>query len=169
MIRIRRGDVNTGLTLLLSELDRVGEARFLPRFLFPLGELAVCFGEANELDKGLAAVDETLKRCKTRHEEWYVPELLRIKGELTLKSSQDQCESMAEPCFSEALNLARRQGALFWELRTSLSFARLRVRQDRRTEARQILAPMYGAFANDLARIADAREAKALLDGLAAE
>jgi predicted ATPase len=169
MNRIRRGDVNSGLTLLRTELDRAGQARFLPRFLFPLGELAVCFGEANELDKGLAAVDETLKRCKTRHEEWYVPELLRIKGELTLKSSQDRYESIAEPCFSEALSLARQQGALFWELRTSLSFARLRVRQDRRPEARQILAPIYGAFANDLARIADAREAKALLDGLAAE
>ena len=33
----------------------------------------------------------------------------------------------------------------------------------------QILAPMYGAFANDLTRIADAREAKTLLDGLAAQ
>jgi predicted ATPase len=168
MVLAKRGDIDAGLALLRSELDRAGDARLLPRFLLPLGELAACLGEANEIEKGLAAVDETLERCKARHEHWYVPELLRIKGELMLKDTKHQSASSAEQCFSEALKLANQQGALFWELRNALSLARLWVGQSRKSDARQILAPVYGAFAGGL-QVADAREAKALLDGLGAD
>jgi predicted ATPase/DNA-binding winged helix-turn-helix (wHTH) protein len=167
IVMAKRGDIDAGLALLRSEIDRAGDARFLPRFLLPLGELAACLGEANEIEKGLAAVDETLERCKARHEQWYVPELLRIRGELMLKDTQHQSASSAEQCFSEALKLAKQQGALFWELRSALSLARLRVEQGRKTDARQILAPAYGAFEG--LEIADAREAKTLLDGFGAD
>src|SRR5262249_32611072 len=168
MVMVKRGDIDAGLMLLRSEIDQAGDAGFLPRFLLPLGELAACLGEAKEIEKGLAAVDETLRRCKARQEQWYVPELLRIKGELMLKNAQHQFASSAEQCFLEALKLANQQGALFWELRNALSVARLWVQQDRKTDARQILAPVYGAFAEG-PPIADAREAKALIDGLCAD
>lgn len=167
IVMAKRGDIDAGLALLRSEIDRAGDARFLPRFLLPLGELAACLGEANEIEKGLAAVDETLQRCEARHEQWYVPELLRIRGELMLKDTQHQSISSAEQCFSEALKLAKQQGALFWELRNALSLARLRFEQGRKTDASQILAPAYGAFEG--IEIADAREAKALLDGFGAD
>jgi predicted ATPase/DNA-binding winged helix-turn-helix (wHTH) protein len=162
MVMAKRGNIDAGLGLLQSEIDRAGDARFLPRFLLPLGELAACLGEANQIEKGLAAADETLGRCKARQEQWYVPELLRIKGELMLKDPQHQSASSAEQCFSEALKLAKQQGALFWELRNALSLARLRVGQDRKIDARQILAPVYGVFAEGF-QIADIREAKTLL------
>jgi predicted ATPase/DNA-binding winged helix-turn-helix (wHTH) protein len=168
MILAKRGDIDAGLALLRGEIDRAGDARLLPRFLLPLGEFAAALGEANEIEKGLAAVDEALERCRARQEQWYVPELLRIKGELMLKDPQHHAASSAELCFSEALTLAKQQGALFWELRNALSLARLRIRQDRKREARQILAPVYGAFTEGH-QIADVREAKALLDGLGAK
>jgi predicted ATPase len=57
-------------------------------------------------------------------------------------------ESMAaaERCFVGAIEEASRQGALFWELRASVSLANLRVRQDRRKDARQLLVPVYRRF-----------------------
>ena len=168
MVVAKSGDIDAGLALLRSEIDRAGDARFLPRFLLPLGELAACLGEANQIEKGLAAADETLGRCKARQEQWYVPELLRIKGELMLKDPQHQSASSAEQCFTKALKLAKQQGALFWELRNALSLARLRVGQDQKTDARQILKPLYGAFTEGF-QIADVREAKMLLDGLDAD
>jgi predicted ATPase/DNA-binding winged helix-turn-helix (wHTH) protein len=168
MVMAKRGNLDAGLVLLRSEIDRAGDTRFLPRFLLPLGELAVCLGEANEIEKGLAVVDDTLRRCKARQEQWYVPELLRIKGELMLIDTQHQSASSAEQCFSQALKLARQQGAPFWELRNALSLARLWVGQDRKTEARQILEPAYGAFTEGF-QIADVREAKKLLDRLDAD
>jgi predicted ATPase/DNA-binding winged helix-turn-helix (wHTH) protein len=162
MVMAKRGNIDAGLGLLRSEIERAGDARFLPRFLLPLGELAACLGEANQIEKGLAAADETLGRCKARQEQWYVPELLRIKGELMLKDPQHQSASSAEQCFSEALKLAKQQGALFWELRNALSLARLWVGQDRKIDARHILAPVYGAFTEGF-QIADIREVKTLL------
>ncbi|MGV7214702.1 ATP-binding protein [Bradyrhizobium sp. UFLA05-112] len=165
MVMAKRGNVDAGLALLRSEIGRAGDARLLPRFLLPLGELAVCLGEANEIDNGLAAVDEALARCKARHEEWYVPELLRIKGELILKGSPHRSASSAEAYFSDALHLARQQGALFWELRNAVSLARLCAAQDRKAEARQIIAQVCETRGDSL-QIADAREARALLDGL---
>ena len=168
MVMAKRGDIDAGLALLRSEIDRAGDARLLPRFLLPLGELAACLGQANEIEKGLAAVNETLGRCKARQEQWYVPELLRIKGELMLKDLQRQPASSAEQCFSEALKLAKQQGALFWELRNALSLARLWAGQDRRTGLRQILEPVCGAFTEGH-QIVDLREAKTLLDGLDAD
>jgi predicted ATPase/DNA-binding winged helix-turn-helix (wHTH) protein len=168
MVMAQRGNIDAGLRLLQSEIDRAGDARFLPRFLPALGELAACLGQANQIEKGLEAVDEALARCKARQEQWYVPELLRIKGELMLKDPQHQSASSAEQCFVEALKLARQQGALFWELRNALSLARLRVGQDRSIDARHILEPVYGAFTEGF-QIADIREAKTLLDGLDAD
>jgi predicted ATPase/DNA-binding winged helix-turn-helix (wHTH) protein len=166
MVMAKRGDVGAGLARLRSEIDRAGDAKFLPRFLLPLGEFAAYLGEANEIENGIAAVDEALERCKARHEEWYVPELLRIKGELMLKHSPTRAASSAEQYFSDALKLARQQGALFWELRNAVSLARLWVAQDKKTEARQIVTHAYKAF-GDGHQFADAREARALLDGLA--
>jgi predicted ATPase len=168
MVMAKRGDVDAGLALLRSELDRAGDAKYLPRFLLPLGEFAACLGGADEIEKGILAVDDALERCKARHEGWYVPELLRIKGELMLKHSSTRAASSAERSFSDALHLARQQGALFWELRNAMSLARLWVAQDRTTEARQIVSSVYQSL-RDGHQFADAREARALLAGLEAK
>jgi predicted ATPase len=161
----KRGDVAAGLAVLRDELKRAGEARFLPRFLLPLGELAACLGEAGEVAEGLATVDETLARCEARDERWYEAELMRIKGALLLKETEHRSVSAAEQCFGAALEVARRQGALFWELRSALSLARLRISQDRRDEARVVLAPVYDKFSEGFG-IADLRDARAMLEQL---
>jgi predicted ATPase len=83
-----------------------------------------------------------------------------------LKDTQHPSVSSAEKCFSEALRLAKHQGALFWELRSAVSLARLWIGQDRKSDASQILAPVCGASAKGL-QIADVREARALLGELA--
>jgi predicted ATPase/DNA-binding winged helix-turn-helix (wHTH) protein len=168
MVMAKRGDVDAGLALLRSEIDRAGDARYLPRFLLLLGEFAACLGEAGEIENGIAAVDRVLERCGARHEEWYVPELLRIKGELMLKHSTSRAASSAEQYFSDALELARQQGARFWELRNALSLARLWMAQHKTTEARQIVSHAYRSL-GDGHQFADAREARALLAGLDAK
>src|SRR6202035_1279669 len=55
-------------------------------------------------------------------------------------SISDQSALAAEDCFNQAAQMAREQGALFWELRVALSVARLRVSQGRHHEARAPLA-----------------------------
>jgi predicted ATPase len=65
--------------------------------------------------------------------------------------------------YRKSLGIAREQEAKLWELRTAVSLTRLRSDRDRRTEARDLLAPVYGWFTEGFdAR--DLKEAKALLD-----
>ena len=71
----------------------------------------------------------------------------------------------AEEYFERALAVGRAQQAKSWELRAAMSMARLRRDQDRRDEARDLLAPLYGWFTEgfDTRRL---KEAKVLLDEL---
>jgi predicted ATPase len=66
----------------------------------------------------------------------------------------------------DALRVARRQQAKSYELRAATSIARLWGEQGRRTEANDLLAPVYGWFTEGFAT-ADLKKAKALLDQLA--
>src|SRR5947207_2557929 len=49
----------------------------------------------------------------------------------------------AEDHFRRALDWARRQGTLSWELRAAMSLARLLGNQDRSAEGQAILRPVY--------------------------
>src|SRR5262249_38453593 len=118
-------------------------------------------GDNGETVLGLQTAEEALARCKTRDEGWYLPELLRIKGELSIRQAGGTTTA-AEDCFAEAAALARGQGALAWGLRRALSLARMRIEQDRRAEARQVLAPVYARFTEGFAT-ADLRFAATVL------
>jgi len=64
-----------------------------------------------------------------------------------------------------AIHVARAQSAKSWELRATMSLARLLAKQDRRDEARTVLADIYGWFTEGF-DTADLRDAKVLLDEL---
>ncbi len=65
---------------------------------------------------------------------------------MLLQKGSDEAAAAAEDCFGWAGEVAREQGALFWELQVALSLARSRVTQDRHDEARDILTPVYNWF-----------------------
>jgi predicted ATPase/DNA-binding winged helix-turn-helix (wHTH) protein len=161
-----RGDTDSGLKVLRAGLEQAGEARYLPRFLLLLGELAACLGKCGETALGLETVDEAIARCEAREEGWYIAELLRIKGELLLADCTPDAAVNAEEQFSGALDRARRQGALSWELRTATSLARLWRDQHRVAQARELLGPVHAHFTEGFAT-ADLQIAKRLLQQLA--
>ena len=74
--------------------------------------------------------------------------------------------SAAERSYHQAIAVAKLQSAKFLELRASLNLARLWCEQDRRGEARNLLAPIYGWFTEGF-DTRDLKEAKALLGELA--
>jgi len=87
--------------------------------------------------------------------------LVRIKGELLLLQGAPGAAA-AEDHFRQALDWARQQGALSWELRAATSLARLLRDQDRVGEARDLLAPIYQRFTEGFGT-ADLQAAKRLL------
>jgi predicted ATPase len=88
--------------------------------------------------------------------------LLRIKGELLLHPGEHRSVAVAEQSFGQALEMAHGQSALFWELRTAMSLARLRAGQDRPDDAYQALAATYGKFTEGF-EAADLKSASAMM------
>ncbi|MFN8640715.1 MAG: zinc ribbon domain-containing protein [Candidatus Binatia bacterium] len=74
---------------------------------------------------------------------------------------------LAEADFHDAIALARTMRARAWELRATISLARLLAEQGQRDAARTQLAAIYDRFTEGLDTV-DLREAKQLLDELAA-
>jgi predicted ATPase len=91
-----------------------------------------------------------------------LPELLRLRGTFL---DQTANVSEAERCFLQSIDLADRQGAPSWRLRTSIDLARFRKKQDRRSEGYDLLAAAYAQF-NEGFDTADLKTAKRLLDDM---
>jgi predicted ATPase len=113
---------------------------------------------------GLAAVTEA-QAVADRHEEHaYEPEIHRVRGELLLRQDHSNAAE-ARSCFQRAIEIARNQNAKSWELRATMSLARLLDMLGRRDEARAMLAEIYDWFTEGF-DTADLKDAKVLLDEL---
>jgi predicted ATPase/DNA-binding winged helix-turn-helix (wHTH) protein len=160
---IRRGEFGAGsarLRIALDTCERTGWTICYPEFLGALAEGLAGLGQFTE---ALATIDRALERVEHGGERWFMAELLRTKGELLLHDLADQAP--AERCFFTALEVAREQGALSWELRTSTSLARLQHDRGRTAEAHSLLQSVYDRFSEGF-ETADLKTAKAYLDSL---
>jgi tetratricopeptide (TPR) repeat protein len=87
------------------------------------------------------------------------PEAIRFRGELRHGTG---ATSEAEADFREAIALARQIGSKGYELRATMSLARLLRDTDRRDEVRAMLAGIYNSFTEGF-DTADLKDARALL------
>ena len=118
---------------------------------------------AGQPDEGLNRLAEAAERMEATQERWEEAEMHRLRGALLVSTHE---HAAAEESYHRALAVARRQSAKFWELRAALDLARLWRDQGKRTEARDLLAPVYNWFTEGFDTPV-LREAKALLDELA--
>ena len=128
------------------------------------GAYAEALAGLGQIDEALTAVNDAIAspgQCENGQRR-YMPEPLRIKGEVLLQEDSDRSISTAEECFDHAGELAREQGALFWELWIAFSLGRLRVTQGRHHDARQMLAPVCAKFTEGF-EMADLKATKAIL------
>jgi predicted ATPase len=156
-----QGKAEEGLALLekgVSDYKATG-ATFWLSFLMSL--LAAGYRAIGDKVSEAGALDEALTLAERTGAVWFTPELHRLKGVLTSAEGAD-----AEREFQCALEIARRQRSMLWQLRASTSLARLWRDQGKRTEARDLLAPIYGWFTEGF-DTPDLKGAKALLDELA--
>jgi class 3 adenylate cyclase/predicted ATPase len=114
---------------------------------------------------GLQALAEAYTLVEQHEERWWEAEVCRLRGVLLLRQP-GTLQAEAEAWLQRALDVARRQEAKSLELRAAMSLARLWQQQGKRTEARELLAPIYGWFTEGF-DTADLQEAKALLEVLA--
>ena len=159
-----RGDLAAAEEILRAGLKRTREVNYYLFYPFFQSELAGVLAAAGDRDEGLAEVNAALRYAETCEALWCLPEVLRVKGEMLLLPDEAD-RSAAEHHFRRSLDLARRQGALSWELRTAISIARLQRDEGSVGEARDLLASVYGRFTEGFGT-ADLRTAKQLLDEL---
>ena len=97
-------------------------------------------------------------------QSYFDADLHRLDGDLLLATGGPADEAAAR--YHRALAIAREQGARSFELRAATSLSRLWRDQGKRTEARDLLAPIYEWFTEGF-DTCDLIDAKALLDELA--
>jgi predicted ATPase/DNA-binding winged helix-turn-helix (wHTH) protein len=170
MLLINQGNYHAGVTTLrdaLAVCDEVGGMSRYPAFL---GAMADGLSGLGRTDEARITLDQALVRANRDGEEWCIPDLLCKKGVLALQEAgpSSVLSATATRCFLDALALAQKQGALFWELRSALLLARLLLDREHLGDARQILAPVFGQFVEGF-ETAELRAAKLLLDSIPPE
>lgn len=161
--RLLSGDAS-GLAMLRGALDELLAVDFRMRCPFYIGVYAAGLGNHGDVDAGRRAIEEAIALSATTSEIWCMPELLRIKADLLGKESVNRIVE-AEALYMQALDLARRQGALSWELRAATALAEHWLRTDQGGRAAGVLAPVYRRF-NDGFATRDLVKARALLNAL---
>jgi predicted ATPase len=129
-----------------------------------LGLLAKSYAELNQHQEASCCIDEALALVETTRERWCAAEIERLAGETALIGRD---AAKAQAFFERAISTAREQQSKSWELRASISLARLWRDQGQVQRAHELLSPIYGWFTEGFST-RDLKEAKALLNELAA-
>jgi predicted ATPase len=160
---IARGDYAEGYARLSSGAqawEASGGVHRVPHTKAALAEACLGLGQFDQAESLLKDAIDIIDRTGHRMHE---AEAHRVLGELLLARNDGDA---AATQFLSALDIAKSQQAKSWELRAATSLARLRCDQGKRTEAHDLLAPIYGWFTEGF-ETKDLKEAKALLDELA--
>ena len=166
-LAVRRGEFAAGVGLLRNAFDLCSENGWASRYSQFLTVFSEGLAGLGYLEEALSAVDAGLARSRRGGELLYAPEILRTKGELVLRNGTPG-SAAAERCFLGAIDLASQQGALLWELRATISLARLKARHGLRKEARLKLSMILERFTEGF-EAWDLRAARSLLSELFAD
>ena len=142
--------------------ERISDLRstcFGPHVLTMMADASRTVGQPQV---GLAHLNAAEHQVTATEVGWCQSETLRTRGVLLTLTGDGVA---AEGSFRDAIALAQRQGAKFFELRAALDLARHWRAQGKHDEARDLLAPVYRWFTEGFNTL-DLKEAKALLDQL---
>jgi predicted ATPase len=162
-----QGEIDAGVDALdrgLAAWRKTGARLWLPMFLALEAE---GHAKAGRNEAALHAIEQALAMADETGERWAVAEVLRIKAGL-LPAGGPSRANEAESLLTKSLDIARRQQALCWELRTSCDLARLWQRRGENREALTLLRSIYRQFTEGFGT-PDLQDAKALMESLDAD
>jgi predicted ATPase len=151
--------INSAINLYRS----IGSTLYLPECL---GHLANAHAQLGQVDDARRCIGQAMTAMQASGEIWCEAEVKRVAGEIAL-IAPERDTAKAAAYFEQAFDIARQQKAKSWELRASMSLARLWRDQGKVQQARELLAPVYGWFTEGF-DTRDLKEARALLEELAA-
>jgi predicted ATPase len=162
----------------LATSQATGAENWRSQFLALLAEAS---GKEGQVEEGLTLLTTALAAEHKTGERYYEAKLYRLYGELTLQQQSKvqgprskvttprpltpDPQGEAEAYFLKAIEIAQKQQAKSWELRTSTSLARLWQEQGKTAEAHKLLSEVYNWFTEGF-DTKDLQEAKTLLEEL---
>jgi predicted ATPase len=161
-----QGQVAAGIEQIRRGMDQwraTGAVLAVPRWCALLAE---AYGRTDQPEAGMPVLEQALLVIAQTAERNYEAEVHRLKGVLLLQQHPVPDMAEAERCFQQSINVARRQQAKAFELRTTIELSRLWQQQGKREEAHQLLAELYGWFSEGF-ETADIQEGRRLLETLA--
>ena len=164
-VSVLTGKASDAVATIISAITMWRSTEATAHLPLSLTYLTRAYAELGKFDDARRCIGEAMTAAETTKERWFEAEINRIAGDIALKSP-DADAAKAEEYFERALAVAREQQAKSWELRASLSLARLWRDQGKGQQARELLAPVYGWFTEGF-DTRDLKEAKALLEQLA--
>jgi predicted ATPase len=176
-IQVEQGKIGEGIAHMqrsLADLPIAGIQVGRPALLYLLATAQL---KANQFAQGLASIHEILPLLENTNQYW-LSGFYQLKGELLICKQRAMAGGLdsgevlsfafiqeAENCFLKAIEVAQRQGAKFWELKATISLARLWQQQGKKEAAHQMLEALYCWFTEGF-DTPDLIEAKALLKDL---
>lgn len=143
----------------LTEVREGGFRMRYPNYLTNYGE---ALARQGDVEGGLACIDEAIALSESRGQVVGIPEMLRIKGNV-IRFQDPAGRDKAADCYFRSIELARRDGALSWELRSAISLVKLSRERGGNDEAEDMLASIYDRFQEGFST-GDLRRARALID-----
>jgi predicted ATPase len=148
------------LTKAISSIRATGTVICAPMWLT---HLAGAHGRLGHPFEGLSRLTDAGEIIEATDERHHEAEVYRLRGDLTNATGDQEA---AERSYRRAIAAAERQNAKALEVRAATSLARLWRDQGKRTEAHDLLAPIYGWFTEGFGTPV-LKDAKAVLDQLA--
>jgi tetratricopeptide (TPR) repeat protein len=158
------GSADEGIPLLAAGLAGLHDHGIVVWRPWALTLLADACRMAGQWQSALEHLAEARELADERGARYFQAETLRLTGDVLLATGDAPA---AEASYREAIAIAQQQSAKLWELRAGISLARPWRDQGKRSQARDLLAPVYGWFTEGLGTPV-LLEAKALLEELAA-
>ena len=162
--RFWQGERAEGLEQMIDANRRLEAVGSLFTSTWRFATLAEMYLELGDYRAAEETISGTIKLVNRTNERFCEPEIHRVAGEIISRKAGGDVVA-AEERFREAIKVAQKQSAKWWELRATTSLARLLRDTNRREEARTTLGEIYGWFREGFdTRVL--KDAKALLDEL---
>jgi predicted ATPase/DNA-binding winged helix-turn-helix (wHTH) protein len=164
LFRTCGGDTTTRFSALLDSFETVRLSRYNPAY-HGIAVIEALTHIGRDAD-AKALLDELVDDMKRKGQLLFIPEFLRLEGDI-LATRGEAAAGEALSTYQHAIQLAREQSALAWELRAATSLARFYCSLDPQ-KAHTILLPVYQRYTEGHESI-DLVAARRLLDELSSE
>jgi tetratricopeptide (TPR) repeat protein len=161
-LKILQGRVAEGIQEAQVALDKMRRNRLTPLYSFGLSQFASAMIQMKRYDDAGAMLEEAIQISEAYGLHWALPEMYRVAADLALDRDGESARDEAEWLFATAMAMARKQGALSWELRIATSWSKLRLSQVGPRNAINMLTAVRTRFTEGFSTV-DLRTADNLL------